>query len=81
MESGSNKAFAFLPVVDDYILATDLPGHLRIGLEFCSYECCITYRRLFRVGNAIRKILFSTIVVCVIFSQTGQKILSTSRGG
>jgi hypothetical protein len=81
MESGHNKAFAFLPVIDDEILATDLLGHLRNGLEMYSHECCLTYRRLFRVGNAIRKYFLAAIVVCVILSQAGRKVSMSLRGG
>ena len=80
MESRYNKAFAFLPVIDDKILAIDPPGHLCNGLEMCSYECCLTYRRLFRIGNAIRKYFLAAIIVCVILSQAGRKISISSQG-
>jgi hypothetical protein len=81
MDLANNKVFAFLPVIEDDILASDPPGHLRTGLELCSDECCVTYRRLFRVGNSIRKYFFAAIVVCVILSQAGQKCIATSCGG
>jgi hypothetical protein len=81
MESGYNKAFAFLPIIDDKILATNPPGHLHNGLEMCLNECCLTYRRLFRVGNAIRKYFLAAIVVCVILSQAGRKVSMSLRGG
>jgi hypothetical protein len=81
MDPANNKVFAFLPVIEDDILASNLPGHLRTRLELCSDECCVTYRHFFRVGNNIRKYFFAAIVVCIILSQEGWKHIATSRGG
>jgi hypothetical protein len=71
MDLANNKIFAFLPVIEDNILASNPPGHLRSGLELCSDECCDTYQRLLRVGNSIRKYFFAAIVICVILSEAG----------
>jgi hypothetical protein len=73
MDPTNNKVFAFLLMIEDEILTSDPPGHLRTGLELCSNECCVTYFRLFRVGNSIRKYFLAAIIVYVILSKAGRK--------
>jgi hypothetical protein len=67
MDSGNNKVFAFLHVINDEILATDPPSHLRIGLEHCFVACCLTYRLLLELetqlgSTSLQALLFASIL-------------------
>ena len=75
MDSGNNKVFAFLLIIDDEILAISPPGFLHTGLEHCFVDCYLTYRLLFRVENTIRKYFLVGIFVCIILSKAGRKII------
>jgi hypothetical protein len=71
MDASNDKRFAFVPIVDDLDLLCSSPSHLRVGLELCSRDCCNTYKGLYTVGNAMRKLLFAALVICVILLPTG----------
>jgi hypothetical protein len=80
MDASNDKQFAFLHVVDDAELLCSSLGHLRVGLELCSNDCCHIYSGLYRVGNAMRKLLFVALVVYVILLSTSWKHTSSLRG-